>query len=96
MATHNVKVDPKGRLTIPGDLRKALGIEPGDTLFVATEDNGQVLRYAKAENPFDALARHAEQEYRAGRTRSLEDFARENNIALDDEQTVQPATDTSG
>lgn len=71
---YTVKVDPKGRLSIPAELRKSLGIEPGDTLFVEAEDNGQVLRFAKAENPFDALARHAEQEYRAGRTRSLREF----------------------
>ena len=82
-ASHTVTVDSKGRLTIPQELRQALGIEPGDTLFVETENNGTVLRYAKAENPFDALARHAEQEYHAGRTRTLRDFARDNDIDLD-------------
>ncbi len=76
-AARTVKVDPKGRLSIPAELRKLLGIEPGDTLFVETEDNGQVLRFAKAENPFDGIARYAEQEYRAGRTRSLREFADE-------------------
>lgn len=76
-ASHTVKVDPKGRLSIPAELRTLLGIEPGDTLFVETEENGQVLRFAKAENPFDALARHAELEYRAGRTRNLREIADE-------------------
>lgn len=82
-AAHTVKVDPKGRLSIPAELRKLLGIEPGDTLFVETEDNGQVLRFAKAENPFDGLARYAEQEYRAGRTRSLREFAHEHDADPD-------------
>jgi AbrB family looped-hinge helix DNA binding protein len=81
--THTIRVDDKGRLTIPRQFRKALGIEPGDTLFVECEENGKVLRYAKAENPFDALAQHAEREYRAGRTRRLREFARENNIDVD-------------
>jgi AbrB family looped-hinge helix DNA binding protein len=87
--THTVKVDSKGRLTIPAELRQSLGIEPGDTLFVEVESAGnsethsRVLRYAKADNPFDALARHAETERRAGRTRNLRDFARELDIDLD-------------
>lgn len=83
--TYTIKVDSKSRLTIPRALREALGIEPGDVMFVEQEADGIVLRYAKAENPFDGLARHAEQEYRAGRTRSLRDYARERNIKLDDE-----------
>jgi len=56
---YTVKVDPKGRLSIPAELRKRLGIKPGDTLFVETEGNGRVLRFAKARNPFNGLARQA-------------------------------------
>jgi len=84
VAAHTVRVDPKGRLLIPAELRAQLGIEPGDTLFVETEDNGNVLSFAKAENPFDGLARHAEKEFRAGRTRKLRDFAQE----IDDAEHV--------
>jgi hypothetical protein len=60
-----------------------LGVEPGTTFFVRRE--GNTLRLAKAENPFDALARHAIEEHRAGRTRSLREIAREEGIALDAE-----------
>ena len=42
-----------------------------------------MLRYAKAENPFDALAERALAERQAGRTRSLREFAAENAIDLD-------------
>lgn len=84
-AAHTIKVDDKGRLTIPQTLRKELGIEPGDTMFVEREPNGVVLRYAKAESPFDGLALHAEQEYRAGRTKNLRAFAHENHITIVDE-----------
>jgi AbrB family looped-hinge helix DNA binding protein len=83
----SVKVNAKGRLSIPRDLREALGIRPGDTLFVAREGDG--LRYAKAENPFDVLAEHALSEHRAGRTKRLRDFAAENGIALDADLTVR-------
>ena len=82
-STLTVRVDPKGRLTIPQRLRKTLGIEPGDILFVDYDEERKVLRYAKAENPFDALAEHAMAERQAGRTRSLREFAAENAIDLD-------------
>jgi AbrB family looped-hinge helix DNA binding protein len=82
-ATPAVKVDPKGRLTIPQQLREMLGIEPGDIFFVDYDMERNVLRYAKAENPFDTLAEHALAERRAGRTRSLREFAAENAVDLD-------------
>ncbi len=80
-----VKVDAKGRLTIPRELRDELDIQPGDTLFVEREEGQPVLRYALAENPFDALAQHAEDEYRAGRTRGLHAFAADEGISLDEQ-----------
>jgi AbrB family looped-hinge helix DNA binding protein len=62
-------VDSKGRVTIPAALRKELGIHEGDTVFVETRDG--MIRVAKAENPFDALAEEALAEHRAGLTRPL-------------------------
>lgn len=83
--TVTVKVDPKGRLTIPRRLREGLGIEPGDAFFVEGDEEGKVLRFAKAENPFDILAEHALREHRAGRTRGLREVAADLGVALDDE-----------
>lgn len=76
-----VRVDDKGRLTIPGKLRKELDVKPGDTFFLQRE--GKVLRYAKATNPFDVLAEQAGQEYAAGETSSIDHLAREHGIDLD-------------
>ena len=81
-----VKIDAKGPFTIPPHVREWLGIEPGDTFFLEVDDKRGVLRFEKAENPFDILAEHARAEHRAGRTKSLSDFAIENAIALDDEK----------
>ncbi len=83
--TTSVKVDAKGRLSIPRELRDELDIQPGDPLFVEREEGRAVLRYAVAENPFDALAQHAEDEYRAGRTRGLHAFAADEGISLDEQ-----------
>jgi bifunctional DNA-binding transcriptional regulator/antitoxin component of YhaV-PrlF toxin-antitoxin module len=76
-----VRIDAKGRLTLPRELRDELGIEVGDVFFLARA--GNVLHLARAENPFDALAEHAREEYRAGATRDLRDFAREHGIRAD-------------
>jgi len=86
MATNiTVKIDAKGRFTIPRHVRDRLAIAPGDTFFLEVDDARGVLRFVKAENPFDILAQHARAEYRAGRTKSLHDFARENAITFNDE-----------
>lgn len=78
-----VRVDNKGRLMIPKELRQELQVGPGDTLFIRCK--GKVLHCAKAENPFDLLAEHAIREDDAGLTISLRDFAREQGIDLDAE-----------
>ena len=80
-----VNVDSKGRLLVPQELRKALGITPGDTLIAEADEEQHVLRFAKTEDPFDVLARHALAEYRAGRTQNLRQFAAQNGIALEED-----------
>jgi AbrB family looped-hinge helix DNA binding protein len=77
-----VTVDAKGRLSIPADIRGALGINPGDVLFLESDLEHAVLHLAKAVNPFDGLAEHAVQEYRAGRTQNLRAYAAERGIDL--------------
>lgn len=84
MAMRVVTVDGRGRIAVPADMREQLQIEPGDALFVQVENNGFVLRLAKAVNPFDSFAALGEREYRAGRTKSLRTFAEEEGIDLDD------------
>jgi AbrB family looped-hinge helix DNA binding protein len=80
-----VTVDSKGRFAIPAELRASLNIQPGDVFFIEGDAESQILRLAKAINPLDALADHAEDEFRAGRTRSLRDFAKAEGIDLDGE-----------
>ena len=68
-----VRVDSKGRVMLPASFRKALGLQPGDTLFA--QRVGRTLRLAKAEDPIFLLWQQAEKEYAEGRTVSLEEFA---------------------
>ncbi len=84
MAT--VTVDSKGRLSLPADVRDELGIESGDVLFLMSDAEHAVIHLAKAKNPFDGLAEHAIEEYRQGRTISLQAYADKHHIDL----TIDP------
>ncbi len=89
MATNVVTIDGRGRIAVPSELRNQLNFKPGDALFVQVEDNGFVLRLAKAVNPFDSFAALGEREYRVGRTKNLRVFAAEEGISLDDDESLQ-------
>ncbi len=77
------KVDSKGRLSIPTNIREQVDMQPGDVYAVEVENS--VIRLAKVENPFDRLAEQAIAEYEAGKTVSLRAVAEQEGIYLDDE-----------
>lgn len=77
-----VRIDAKGRITLPRNMRKALGVEAGDTVFFRYDPKDKQLRIAPAKNPFDVLAEHAVREYKEGRTKTIEEYAEEHNIRL--------------
>ena len=83
--TRHATVDEKGRLLIPEAIRRNLNIKSGDIFFIEGVDESGILRFAKAENPFDLLADHAVREYQAGRTRDLREIAAEAGVDLDAE-----------
>jgi AbrB family looped-hinge helix DNA binding protein len=74
--TMTAKIDSKGRLSLPQHIRNMLHIETGDVFFIETDEN-DILRLAKAENPFDVLAKQALDESKAGETITLEEFEEE-------------------
>lgn len=66
-----LKLDGKGRLTLPLKIREDYNIKPGDFLLVRADKTG--IHLAKTENPFG----QATEESRAGKTVTLEDFERQ-------------------
>jgi bifunctional DNA-binding transcriptional regulator/antitoxin component of YhaV-PrlF toxin-antitoxin module len=79
---YTVRVDERGRVTLPAKVREELAVLPGTVFCIKKELNG--FRLARVEDPFDGLARYAIEEDDAGRTRNLREYARERNIDLSD------------
>lgn len=52
---HRVKLGPQGRLVVPVELRRELGIEPGDQL-VAFVENGKLIVQTRDETMRELLA----------------------------------------
>ncbi len=78
----SVRMDDKGRLTLPRSIREALHAEPGDVFYLQPEQGS--VRIVKGENPFDALAEEAICEDDAGETIALDDILRREGVPLDE------------
>ena len=81
MSAISLKVDERGRVTLPNKLRKNLGIKPGDMLFLQEQVEYFVLK--KAVNPFDALVLDALRERNEGKAVGLKDVASELGVDLE-------------
>lgn len=76
-----VRIDDRGRISLPKGIRDEMGLEAGDTLFMLLSKGRLEVR--KAINPFDLLVEDAIRDYEAGRTKNIEDLAAEMGVDLD-------------
>lgn len=79
-----IKIDDRGRISLPKSIRDKMGVETGDTVFALWRHGDLVLR--KAINPFDVLVEDAIREYKSGQTRNIDDLAAEFGVDLDHEE----------
>jgi len=79
-----VKADAKGRVTLPKAIRDELNVEDGTPFFVKFIREKGVVILAPAINPFDILAEQAMEEYEAGKTTNIEEYAKNHGINLDE------------
>ena len=79
-----VRVDAKGRVTLPKAIRDELSIQDGTPFFVKFIRGERVIILAPAINPFDILAEQAMEEYEAGKTTNIEKYAKNHGINLDE------------
>jgi len=75
-----LKLDAKGRLTLPLKMREDYNLKPGDCLLVSADKTG--IHLAKTENPFDVLAEQALNQYEQGKCVEIREFARKNRIKV--------------
>lgn len=78
--TITLKVDAKGRISLPLAIRKSLHINTGDVFFLNKEETG--IHLVKAENPYDVLIEEAMEQHNNGETISLRKFAKEHGIKI--------------
>ncbi|MGO8714391.1 MAG: AbrB/MazE/SpoVT family DNA-binding domain-containing protein [Smithella sp.] len=74
-------VDNEGRVTLPEKIRKALKLEPGSTVLIELESDKNVIHIRPAlDDLLLVIAKQAEEDYAAGKTRNLREYAREHGI----------------
>lgn len=79
-----VRIDNKGRVTLPKSMRRTLGVDIGDIVFLKYDPRNNQVRLAPAVSPFDILAEHAIREHKDGRTKTVEEYAQEHGICLNE------------
>jgi AbrB family looped-hinge helix DNA binding protein len=83
MATTSVKLDNKGRLVVPKEVREAMGAREGDVFYLDYDVFEGLLVFAAATNPLLRLVEEGRAEYQAGLTKSIDEVAAELGIAID-------------
>ena len=83
MATMSVKLDNKGRLVVPKEVRDAMGAREGDVFYLDYDVFDGLLVFAAATNPLIQRVEEGRAEYKAGQTKSLDDVAAELGVTID-------------
>jgi AbrB family looped-hinge helix DNA binding protein len=79
----SVKLDNKGRLVVPKEVREALGAQEGDVFYLDYDVFEGLLVFAAATNPLLRRIEEGRTEYKAGLTKSLDEVAAELGITID-------------
>jgi AbrB family looped-hinge helix DNA binding protein len=78
---HTARVDSKGRVLLPAELREAHGFEPG-TRVTFVEDDEDCLKLAKTLAPVLAARMQKAIDDDAGETRPIEEYTRERGVLI--------------
>ena len=61
------RITSKGQITVPHEIRKFLGVKPGDRLLFETSGSGAHVRPVRKESPFEAFRGIGNSGVRSGR-----------------------------
>jgi AbrB family looped-hinge helix DNA binding protein len=79
----SVKLDNKGRLVVPKEVREAMGAREGDVFYLDYDVFDGLLIFFAAANPLLQRIEEGRAEYRAGLTKSLDEVAAEMEVTID-------------
>ena len=80
MSTFISRMDNKGRLVVPKQVRDREELEDGDLFFVEEDSEAGTITFTRMENLVRKRIAEGEAEYRAGMTKSLDEVAAELDI----------------
>ena len=83
MRSVKVQVSPSGRVSLPAEFRRTLGVEKGGTVLMAIEDGDIRIRTVK-ESIRRAQAMTRELLAKSGKTLTVDDFLAERRTYWDD------------
>ena len=76
-----VKIDSRGRITVPKKAREEAGIQEGDILFMNLKP-GKIEFTRAIEDPLVVLRDYSDKEYDEGRTKNLREYGKEKDIEI--------------
>lgn len=85
MSVFSVRVDNHGRMQVPPDAQKEMGIEEGGVFLLRTDPANDTFTLVRVVDPLDKLALEALAEYDAGLTISLDDAMAELETSIGNE-----------
>lgn len=83
MSATSVRMDNKGRLVVPKEVREAMGAREGDIFYLDYDVFEGLLVFAAATNPLLQRLEEGRAEYKAGLTKSLDEVAAEFGVTID-------------
>ena len=68
MMQKQARITTKGQVTVPRDIRRALGVRPGDSLLFESDSGGIRVRSVRARSPFEKYRGIGNPGIRSGRS----------------------------
>ena len=76
-----LSIDKKGRVTIPAEARRQLGLHEGDVIYLRVASNSKTGVFKKAVDPFEVIRDDALRESKQGETTSFDSLMVELGIS---------------
>lgn len=79
--SYALSIDKKGRVTIPAEARRQLGLHEGDVIYLRVASNSKTGVFKKGVDPFEVIRDDALRQSRQGETTSFDSLMVELEIS---------------